>query len=89
MKTPDINNPEAVAAFLNKALATQDTATLLAALDVLVKAHGVTAFARTAGMARESVYKAVREGNSPSFETVRCMFAGLGLRLAAETVTTK
>lgn len=74
----------ALAEHLSQVLADGDTASLLAALDRIVKAMGVSAVARAAGMGRESVYKVLREGNQPSFASVRAILAGIGLQLAAE-----
>lgn len=85
MKTTE---KHAVAAYLSKALATGDTDKLLAALDKVIKAEGVSAIARAAGMGREAVYKAIAAGNKPQFETVVKLFNAIGVRLTVKAITT-
>jgi probable addiction module antidote protein len=84
MKTTE---KHAVAAYLSKALSTGDTDKLLAALDKVIKAEGVSATARAAGLGREAVYKAIAAGNKPQFETVVKLFNAIGVRLTAEAAT--
>jgi probable addiction module antidote protein/putative addiction module killer protein len=78
-----LDTPEARAAFLNDALATGDAAEINQALGILARALGMTAVAREAGLGRESLYKALREGGNPEFATVVKVVNALGLRLAA------
>ena len=88
MTLPDINDKAAVAAYLSIALAKGDTTKFLEALAAVVQAHGVASVALDAGLSRDSLYKLLRGDRSPQYETVVAILAALGLRLAAETITT-
>lgn len=51
------------------------------ALGVVARARGMTQVAQDAGLAREALYKALRPGAQPRFDTVQRVCAALGLRL--------
>jgi probable addiction module antidote protein len=89
MKLPDINNKPAVAAYLSAALAKADTDKFMDALAEIVHAHGVAAVARDAGLSRDTIYKLLRKERNPLHETVVAILEALGLRLAAEVITTR
>jgi len=76
-----IDTPEAVAAFLEDALATGDAGYVAHALGVIARSRGMTAVAEKAGLGRESLYKGLREGGNPQLETVLKIVTALGLRL--------
>ncbi len=44
--------------------------------------------AKTAGITREALYKALRPGSEPRFDTVNRVCAALGVRLVAQAVHT-
>ncbi|HHB11853.1 MAG TPA: putative addiction module antidote protein [Chromatiales bacterium] len=44
----------------------------------------MTEIARESGLAREALYRALREGASPRFDTVLRVLRALGVRLVAE-----
>jgi probable addiction module antidote protein len=46
----------------------------------------MTEIAKTAGITREALYKALRPDSAPRFETVSRVCAALGVRLVAQPV---
>ena len=48
------------------------------------RARGMTAIARAAGRTSETLYKALRPGAQPRFETISRVCAALGVRLMAQ-----
>ena len=80
-----LDSDEAVAAYLNDILQTNDPALLAAALGDIARARGMTDIARGAGLTREALYKALRPHAQPRFETVQRVCAALGVRLVAVT----
>ena len=89
MKFPDINNKPALAAYLSAALAKPNTGEFTDALAQIVQAHGVAAVAGDAGLTRDALYKILRGDRKPQHETVVAILAAIGLRLAAEVITSK
>ena len=79
-----LDNDEAVAAYLDEALATSDPAFIADALGVIARARGMTQIARDAGVGRESLYKALSADGNPGFETVLRVIKALGLKLKIE-----
>ena len=51
------------------------------ALGVIAKARGMTQIAKDAGIGRESLYKALREGANPRYDTIAKVIQALGLKL--------
>jgi probable addiction module antidote protein len=81
-----LNNDEAVAEYLTAVIAENDAALLAAALGDIARARGMSEIAKSTGLAREALYKALRPGAQPRFETVSRVCAALGVRLVAEPV---
>ena len=48
------------------------------------RARGMTDIAKAAGITREALYKALRPGSAPRFDTVNRVCAALGVRLVAQ-----
>ena len=63
-----------------------DPDAFLAAVSDVAKARGMTDVAAHAGLGRESLYKALRPGAQPRFDTVRRLLTALGVRL--DVITT-
>jgi probable addiction module antidote protein len=76
-----IDTPEAVVAVLGDALETGDAGYIAHVLGILARSKGMTAVAEKAGLGRESLYKALREGANPQLETVLKVVGALGLQL--------
>lgn len=81
-----LNSEEEVAAYLTTVLEENDPGLLAAALGDIARARGMTQVAKEAGMAREALYKALRPGSEPRFETISRVCAALGVRLVAQPV---
>ena len=78
-----LETPADVAAYLEAALEDGDPAVVTAALGDIARAKGMTKIARAAGLARESLYKALSPGGNPELATVLRVIRAVGLRLHA------
>ena len=83
---PYLNSDEAIAAYLTDILQANDAALLSAALGDIARARGMTEIAKAAGITREALYKALRPGSAPRFDTVNRVCAALGVRLVARPI---
>ena len=81
-----LDSEEAIAAYLNAIMEENDDALLASALGDIAKARGMTQIAKDAGIGRESLYQALREGANPRYDTIAKVIQALGLKL---TVTSK
>jgi probable addiction module antidote protein len=81
-----LDNETSIAAYLTDILEANDAALLAAALGDIARARGMTEIARSAGITREALYKALRPDSSPRFDTVNRVCAALGVRLVAQAV---
>ncbi|ANN68830.1 addiction module antidote protein [Bordetella bronchialis] len=79
-----LNSEEDIAAYLTTVLEDDDPALLAVALGNIARARGMTQVAKDAGIAREALYKALRPGSDPRFETISRVCAALGVRLVAQ-----
>jgi probable addiction module antidote protein len=83
---PYLGSEEAIAAYLTDILAANDAGLLAAALGDIARARGMTEIARSAGITREALYKALRPGSEPRLDTVSRVCAALGVRLVARPI---
>src|ERR1700694_6039771 len=83
-----LKTPEAIAAYLTEALATDDAAYICAALDTVARAKGMTNVSKETGLSRESLYKSFSGSSKPEFDTVRKVVNSFGVRLGAEPAET-
>jgi len=81
-----LNDGDDVAAYLTAVLEENDSALLAAALGDIARSRGMTQIAKDSGITREALYKALRPGSEPRFETVRRVCAALGVRLVAQAI---
>jgi probable addiction module antidote protein len=79
-----LDSETSIAAYLTDILAANDAALLASALGDIARARGMTEIARTAGITREALYKALRPGSAPRFDTVSRVCAALGVRLVVQ-----
>ena len=77
-----LRNEEDMAAYLNAALEEGDTDSLIEALGTVARARGMTEIARESGLAREALYRALRPGATPRFDTIAKVCKAFGLRLS-------
>ncbi|PTD98109.1 addiction module antidote protein [Pseudothauera lacus] len=76
----------AIADYLTIVLEENDPAALADALGTVARARGMTEIAKTSGITREALYKALRPTSQPRFETVSRVCAALGVKLIAVPV---
>jgi len=81
--TEHLDGDAAVAAYLALVIEENDPSELAHALGVVARARGMTQIAQASGIAREALYKALRPGAHPRFETVQRVCAALGVKLTA------
>ena len=81
-----LNSEEDVAAYLTTILEENDPALLAAALGDIARSRGMTQVAKDSGITREALYKALRPGSEPRFDTVSRVCAALGVRLVAQPI---
>lgn len=84
-----LQTSEECALFIESVLedAPDDPAFIIAALNEVARAHGMTRLASEAGISREGLYKALSEEGNPSFGTIVKVLSALGLRLHVEPQT--
>ncbi len=83
---PYLDSEASIAAYLTDILEANDAALLAAALGDIARAQGMSQIAKTAGITREALYKALRPGSAPRFDTVSRVCAALGVRLVAQAI---
>lgn len=81
-----LNSEEDVAAYLTTVLEENDPALLAVALGDIARSRGMTQVAKDSGITREALYKALRPGSEPRFDTVSRVCAALGVRLVAQAI---
>jgi probable addiction module antidote protein len=76
-----LRSEDDIVAYLSMVLEDGDTDELIAALGYIAKARGMAQIARESGLGRESLYKALRLGSRPQFDTILKVIKALGLEL--------
>jgi probable addiction module antidote protein len=76
-----LRTEEDIEIYLNLVMEENDPNELAHALGVIAKARGMTQIAKDAGIGRESLYKALREGANPRYDTIAKVIQALGLKL--------
>ncbi|MDR3170878.1 MAG: putative addiction module antidote protein [Treponema sp.] len=82
-----IQTPEDVKAYLEAALAENDTELLFAVIDDIARSKGMAAIAHNLHVARESLYRSLSSHGNPSFATIIGVLENLGYRLRVERKT--
>ena len=75
-----LDSEAVIAEYLTVALDNPDPNVFLVAVRDVAKARGISKVAAAAGLGRESLYKALKPGAQPRFETVRRLIGALGVR---------
>lgn len=79
----DLQDPNAVAMYLEYALEDGGIETFLVALRNVAKAQGgMTELSLATSLRRESLYKTLSEQGNPEFKTLQAVLGALGLRFA-------
>ncbi|WP_295396306.1 addiction module antidote protein [uncultured Thiodictyon sp.] len=76
-----------IAAYLTLVMEEGEPSELAYALGIVVRARGMTEIAKTSGLSREALYKALRPDAQPRFETVNRVCHALGVKLVAQPLT--
>ncbi len=80
-----LDDDEAVAAYIEDALETEDPAFIARAIGDVARARGMSRVASATGLARENLYKALSSDGNPEFATILKVLKALGVRLAIAT----
>ena len=81
-----LDDERTIVAYLNEVLAEGDPSAVMAALGTVARARGMAKLARSTGLGRESLYKALSSDGNPSFKTVLTVTAALGYRFNVSAV---
>ena len=77
-------SPESQQSLLDDAFASGNAAYIAHALGIIARARGMAEVAREAGLARESLYKALSEDGDPRLTTLLGVARALGGKLTAQ-----
>jgi probable addiction module antidote protein len=77
-----LDSSEAVSAYMEEAMETEDPAFIAQALGTVARVRGMSEIAKQAGLSRESLYKALSPEGNPEFGTVLRVMHALGLRFS-------
>ena len=70
-----------VAEYLSQVMEEGDPGELAAALGHIAKARGMTEIAKSSGIKREALYKALRPNSQPRLDTIQRVCKALGVKL--------
>lgn len=76
-----LDSEETIAEYLTAALEDENSDVFLAAISDVAKARGMAAIAKSTGLGRESLYKALAPGAKPRYDTIIKVLHGLGVRI--------
>ena len=79
----DLDSEEAIAEYISEAMQDPNPDVLLEALATVARARGMAKLAESTGLGRESLYKTLRPGAKPRYETIAKILAGLNVKLRA------
>jgi len=74
-----------MADYLNAVLEDGDPALFVAAIGDIAKAKGMMEISKKSGVTREALYRALKLGSQPRFETVAKVINALGMRLTVHS----
>ncbi len=81
-----LKTDEAIALYISPVIEDGDVGELALALGIAARARDMSDIAQASGLSREALYKALRPGSAPRFDTVNRVCAALGVRLVAQPV---
>jgi probable addiction module antidote protein len=84
-----LDSEERQVAYITAALETGDADFVRDAIGLVARARGIARIAKTAGLNRESLYKALGENGNPEFGTVMRVLKALGLTLSTHPTAAK
>src|ERR1700722_12069275 len=77
-----LDSREAISAYMEEALATDDPAFIAKALGTIARARGMSQIAKKTGLSRESLYKTLSAEGNPEFGTIIRVMHALGLKFS-------
>ncbi len=83
-----LDTEERQVAYITAALETGDADFVRDALGLVARARGMSEIAKSAGLNRESLYKALGKTGNPEFSTVMRIIRALGFALSARPAAT-
>ena len=78
-----LDSEESIAEYLSAVMEERDHDLVIAALSDIAKARGMAKLAEDSGLNRESLYKALRPGSKPRYETIAKIMGSLNVKLQA------
>lgn len=84
-----LDNTDAINAYMEEALETDDPAFIAQALGTVARARGMSRIAKKAGLSRESLYKALSTEGNPEFGTIIRVMQALGLKFSITATQTR
>ncbi|MFN9966168.1 MAG: addiction module antidote protein [Lysobacteraceae bacterium] len=75
-----LDDEKAIAEYLSVVLEENDEALLLAALNDVARARGMTEVSKASGVTREALYTALSPGAHPRFDTIQRVVSAFGVR---------
>ncbi len=82
--TDYLKSDDDIAEYLGAAFETGDVGDVTHALANIARARGMTETARSAGLARGSLYKAIGEGANPTLSTLLSVLGAMNICLSAK-----
>ena len=79
-----LGSEEAIAEYLTAALENENSDMFLAAIQDVAKARGMASIAKSTGLGRESLYKALAPGSKPRYDTILKVLHGLGVKITID-----
>ena len=76
-----LKDEETIAEFLNASVEMNDPAVLLNALTTIARARSMSQLAAASGLGRESLYKALKPGSHPRYDTIMKLISALGVEV--------
>src|SRR4051812_42008237 len=76
-----LKDEESIAEFLNASMEMNDPAVLLNAVSTVARARSMSELAEASGLGRESLYKALKPGSQPRYDTVMKVLSALGVEM--------
>ena len=80
-----LDNEEVIEGYLATAAESENPDVFISAIGDVAKARGMTQIAKETGLGRESLYKALRLGSHPRFETIKTVLQALGVKIVVKS----
>lgn len=83
-----LKDEDDIAVYITLVIEDGDASELARALGIAARARGMSDIAKASGITREALYKALRLGANPRFETINRVCTALGVKLVAQPIHT-